>query len=237
MSEAVSNTLLDGTRGPARTLTDRVYRRLRDDIIHGRLEPGSKLRIEALRQQYEVGATPLREALSRLTSEGFVNSEGQRGFRVAEVSTEDLMDITNMRITLEGMALAQSIIKGDDTWESNVVAAFHRLTKVEMAAEPDLIDWEARNAEFHLALISACTSSWLRRFYDVLYDQHKRYRNMARVARDARRDIHGEHTAIKDAALTRDAKAALAANEQHIRRTAEVCTPALAEIMAKRANA
>ncbi|MDZ7754166.1 MAG: GntR family transcriptional regulator [Gammaproteobacteria bacterium] len=235
--EAVSNRADVNGRSPARTLTDAVYRRLRNDIIHGRLEPGSKLRIEALRQQYEVGATPLREALSRLTSEGFVTSEGQRGFRVTEVSMADLMDITNMRITLEGMALAQSMIKGDDAWESNVVAAFHRLTKVELAPEPDLIDWEARNAEFHLALISACTSSWLRRFYDVLYDQHKRYRNMARLAHNVPRDIHGEHIAIKEAALKRDAKAALAANEQHIRRTAEVCAPALAEIMAKRANA
>lgn len=237
MSEAVTNTLLEGTRGPARTLTDRVYRRLRDDIIHGRLEPGSKLRIEHLRAQYEVGATPLREALSRLASEGFATSEGQRGFRVTDVSFEDLMDITNMRITLEGMALSQSILKGDDEWESNVVAAFHRLTKVEMAEEPDLIQWEARNAEFHLALISACTSSWLRRFYDVLYDQHKRYRNMARVARDARRDIHGEHTAIKDAALARNVEEALEANEQHIRRTAEVCRPAIEEMKTKHAEA
>lgn len=206
-----------------KTLTDVAYSHLRDDIIHSHLEPGSKLRVEHLRKDYGVGATPLREALSRLISEGFVTTEGQRGFRVAPISSDDLEDITNMRVSLESQALRQSIRHGDDAWEAGVVAAFHRLGKVEQADAPDLAEWEIRNADFHLALIAACRSNWLRRFYDILYDQHKRYRNIARLDKHVPRDVHGEHQAIMDAALARDADRACDANEQHIRRTAEIC--------------
>ena len=213
----------------AKTLTDQAYRQLREDIIHGKLQPGEKLRIEHLKNSYGVGATPLREALYRLTADGFVNAQGQRGFRVAEMSPEELEDVTNLRVALEGMALQQSVENGDDDWESRVVAAFHHLTKAESQDEPDIQEWEERNREFHLALVSRCASPWLMRFYETLYDQHKRYRNIARIDRSSRRNVHDEHTAICDAALARDVESLLAANEVHIRRTAEVTGHVLAE--------
>ncbi len=206
-----------------KTLTDQAYQHLRDDIVHGHLAPNTKLRIESLRQQYGVGATPLREALSRLSADGFVTIEGQRGFKVADMTKDDLEDVTNLRVVLESQALTQSIVKGDDTWEAGVVAAFHRLSKLEESeGDRDINDWEKRNADFHNALIGACRSKWLRRFYDTLYDQHKRYRNLARSDTHARRDIHAEHEAIYKAAMNRDAEAACKANEFHIRETAEV---------------
>ncbi|MDD3517307.1 MAG: FCD domain-containing protein [Chromatiales bacterium] len=218
----------DATASP-RTLTDLAYARLRDDIVHGRLEPGAKLRVEHLKKLYGVGATPLREALSRLTSDGFVSAEGQRGFRVAEMSLAELDEITNLRVVLENLALAQSIRNGDDAWESGVVAAFHRLAKLEQAEDPDLGQWEDRNRDFHLALIAACTSQWLRRFYETLYDQHKRYRNLARIDKSMPRDVHAEHKSIRDAALGRDVDRACAENERHIRRTADVTSRILRE--------
>ncbi|TDG14058.1 FCD domain-containing protein [Seongchinamella unica] len=206
----------------ATTLTDQAYQRLRQDIVHGRFEPGDKLGIEFLKRTYEVGATPLREALYRLSSDGFVQVKGQRGFRVADMSPTELEDITNLRVVLEGMALAQSVENSDDEWESRVVATFHHLTKAEMQKEPDIHEWEVRNREFHLALVSCCESPWLMRFHEILYDQHKRYRNLARVDRSTRRNVHAEHIAICDAALAKNITALCEANEQHIRRTAEI---------------
>jgi DNA-binding GntR family transcriptional regulator len=213
----------------AKTLTDRAYQLLRNDIIHGVLPPGEKLRIEQLKQTYQVGATPLREALYRLTADGFVAVQGQRGFRVADMSLEELEDITNLRVALENMALTQSVKNGDDDWESRVVAAFHHLTKAEDKKNPDIQEWEQRNREFHLALVSCCDSPWLMRFHETLYDQHKRYRNIARISRNSRRDIHAEHTAICDAALARDIPTLCEANEAHIRRTAKVTGKVLAD--------
>jgi DNA-binding GntR family transcriptional regulator len=212
-----------------KTLTDQAYKRLREDIIHSKFGPGEKLGIELLKRTYEVGATPLREALYRLSADGFVQVRGQRGFRVADMSLEDLEDLTNLRVVLEGMALTESVENSDDEWESRVVAAFHHLTKAESQSEPDIHEWESRNREFHLALVSCCRSPWLMRFYEILYDQHKRYRNLARITRNKRRNVHAEHIAIFDAALAKDVKALYAANEQHIRRTAEITGQILAE--------
>ena len=86
-----------------RTLTDQAYQCLREDIVHGRFQPGEKLRIEHLKRLYDVGATPLREALYSLSSDGFVQVQGQRGFRVADMSLEELRDITDLRVVLEGI--------------------------------------------------------------------------------------------------------------------------------------
>ncbi len=214
----------------AKTLTDKAYRQLREDIIHARLAPGEKLRIEPLKETYGVGATPLREALYRLSSDGFVQVQGQRGFRVAEMSLQELSEVTDLRVALEGMALRESVERSDDEWESRVVAAFHHLTKAEQTDEPNIQEWEIRNRDFHQALISCCRSQWLMRFYGILYDQHKRYRNISRMDPSVRRDVHAEHQAIFDAALAKEIDVLLEANEQHIRRTAEITGHVLAEI-------
>ena len=213
----------------AKTLTDMAYQRLREDIVHGVFHPGDKLRIERLKQAYDVGATPLREALYRLSSDGFVQVQGQRGFRVAEMSLEELRDITELRVVLEGMALKQSVENSDDAWESRVVGAFHHLTKAENQSEPNIQEWEIRNRQFHLALVSCCHSPWLMRFHETLYDQHKRYRNIARIDRSSRRNVHEEHVAICNAALAKDVQALCTANEAHFRRPAEFPGRLLAE--------
>ncbi|ODB91387.1 FCD domain-containing protein [Candidatus Thiodiazotropha endoloripes] len=219
----------------SRTLTDQAYLQLRSDIIHGALQPEEKLRIEHLREEYGVGASPLREALSRLTADGFVTAEGQRGFRVAPMSEADLADITRMRILLEKQALSQSIEHGDDAWESQIVATFYQLEKVEQSEKRDKAEWEIRNHDFHEALIAACTSKWLRRFYGILYDQHKRYRNIA-LNTEIPRDLHQEHEELRNAALARDKKRACDAIEQHIMRTAEITLKVLREEEADREN-
>ena len=99
-----------------------------------------------------------------------------------------------------------------------MVAAFHHLTKAENQSDPDIQEWEIRNRQFHLALVSCCHSPWLMRFHETLYDQHKRYRNIARIDRSSRRNVHEEHVAICNAALAKDVEALCKANEEEIRR-------------------
>lgn len=211
-------TATNNATGNHKTLSDQAYARLRNDVIQGEFPPGAKLGIEQLRTAYAVGATPLREALHRLSAEGFVVVEGQRGFRVADISARELRELTELRILIEGQALRESLQHADDDWESRLVVAFHHLQKIEKQSEPDPVLWEARNNEFHLALSSCCESGWLMRIYELLYDQHRRYRVIARVAR-AERDIHGEHVAMMDAALARDIDLLLVCHEAHIRNT------------------
>lgn len=216
------------SKAAAKTLSESAYERLRGDIITGRLSPNAKLRIEELRQEYNTGASPLREALNRLAGEGFVAAEGQRGFYVAPISLKDLDEITHLRTLLECEAIEQSVTQGDDDWEANLVAAFHRLSKINSERDASVQAYETRNQEFHAALIAACDSAWLLRVRHTLYEQHKRYRLISLLDDNDSRDVQAEHQAIFDAALSRDIKAARAATTTHIMRTAETTRHAFA---------
>ena len=82
----MKRSVTEARHGPAttddlpRTVAESTYQRLRQDILWGRFAPGSPLRSDELRSRYDVGISPLREALTRLTSERLVTSIGQRGF-------------------------------------------------------------------------------------------------------------------------------------------------------------
>ncbi|HEY1720630.1 MAG TPA: FCD domain-containing protein [Magnetospirillaceae bacterium] len=193
--------------GP-RTFADEALIKLRHEIVTGHFEPGEKLRPDLLEQQYGIGRNPIREALSRLAVEGLVRGEGQRGFQAAPVSRKELLDIADLRRTLSTMALTRSIQMGDENWEADVVAAYHRMSRMEKTLSGDPADyadeWEKRNSAFHAALESACGSPWLRHFCAILYEQSERYRRSAVRYPQLRPAIHTEHRAIMEACITRD---------------------------------
>jgi DNA-binding GntR family transcriptional regulator len=215
---------MDSRPSTATTLTSAVYERLRRDVLVGRLRPGEKLRIEALRTTYEVGASPLREALNRLSAEGLVVQEDQRGFRVSPVSLDDLKELTRTRCWLNEIALRESIARGDTAWEERVVLTHHRLARTPVYSDASSkldSEWERRHREFHAALISACGSRWLTAFCESLFDQADRYRYLSVYAHE-HRDFVGEHRAIMDAALARNAESAVRQLIEHISKTAEL---------------
>ena len=206
-----------------KTLVEAAYHRLRDDIVDGVYAPGARLRVEHLKDRYDVGAGTLREALTRLVADALVVAQGQRGFRVAPISLADFEDITATRVLLETEALRQSIAHGDLHWEGEVAAAFHRLSRAQeklgRRIAPNLEEWEERNRAFHESLIAACPSGWTRHFVGILYRQSERYRRLALSRRPVPRDLHGEHQAICDATLDRDAKRASTLLADHLRAT------------------
>lgn len=216
----------------ARSLVEAAHDTIRHEILTGALAPETKLRFEMLRKRYGFGASTLREALTRLVGEALVTSEEQKGFRVAPVSLEDLADLTRTRIFVEKEALRESILSGDDAWEGRVVAAYHRLSKIEakLASGPETQqdEFEERNREFHQALISACPSRWLNHLYGILFQQSERYRRISLVNRVVSRDVHGEHKAIFEAALARDADLACKVAGEHIERTLAIMAKVLA---------
>ncbi len=211
-----------------KTLVEGAYQRLRRDIIEGVHPPGEKLRVEHLKDHYDVGAGTLREALLLLVTDALVVAQGQRGFRVAPISIEDFEDITRTRILLETEALRQSIALGGEDWEAGIVAAFHRLSRAEQKlgdqedyAHTAAEDWEKRNRAFHDALIAASPSRWIRHFQNILYQQSERYRRISLFRRPIPRDVHAEHEALFDATMARDADRATAILAEHILRTLE----------------
>lgn len=196
-----------------------AYRDIRNDIIFGRLRPGERLRLEPIRKRYDVSVTTLREILNRLTSDGFVNAEGQKGFMVAPVSNNDLNELAELRILLEQHAIAQSFERGDLDWEAKVVAAYHKLRVMEqkmMAGETSVREhWKRADWEFHHALISACGSRQLLDTHGSVFDKYLRYQMLTLTFRGE--TAAAEHKALADAALDRDAETASRVLAVHIR--------------------
>lgn len=205
------------------TLSDRAHFALRQDIVSGVLAPGTRLRIAKLTKDYEIGASPMREALSKLSSEFLVQFEAQRGFSVATISAQELRDISQIRCDLESEALTRAIARGGDAWEGNIVAAFYNLGKADRRRRNNLdtgsTEWEDRNRQFHEALVAACDSLWLKRLRELLYYQHERYRRISLKNPNPNRDLQAEHQAIMDATLDRDTEQAVYLSKEHIDRT------------------
>lgn len=205
----------------APTLATNIANQLRDLIADGRIPPGEKLHLEALRAQFGVSLSPLREALSRLSAEGFVVMENQRGYRVAPVSTQNLLEVTKLRCVLEPFALREAIQHGDDQWESEIVASIYRLTKLEKAKADGerAAEWESAHRDFHQTLLSACKMPILLQFCSTLHDLSDRYRRLFLERQPFDRDVPQEHADIYKAALERDADKACTLLRDHIERT------------------
>ena len=208
------------------TLASMVYQRLLSDIVRGRLEPGKKLRLQELKEHYDVGNSPLREALNRLSANGMVVREENKGFRVSPATADELQELIRTRCWLEEVALRKSIKNGDEKWEEGIVVAYHRLSRVSRSSEEDPMDfdagWEVHHRQYHLALLAACSSSILLGYCAQLHEQTLRYRNLGAMV--AYRDRHesDEHLSIRDAVLERDADKAVALLNAHYQATAEV---------------
>jgi DNA-binding GntR family transcriptional regulator len=207
------------------TLATSIYAQLRRDVLRGVFRPGERLRLDALCERYEIGATPLREALNRLSAEELVRREEQRGFRVAPVSLSDLAELTKTLCWITELTLREAIKNGDAAWEESVVLTTHRLSRVPREGEEGYAsfnpEWEERHRAFHLALIAACGSRWLIDFYAMLMDRNTRYRYLAFADGSEPRDVEAEHQAIYDAVLARDADRAVQAANAHLRKTTD----------------
>lgn len=210
--------------GEPRTLSDAAFLRLRADIMTGALKPGAKLKIGDLVTRYEVGASPLREALARLSSDHMVVLEGQRGFTVAAITREELADLARVRGLIEAEAVAMSIARGDVEWEARIVASYFRLQKAQHLAQEEgrwSLAWEDCNRQFHDSLMSDCGSVWLLRMQQQLYAQSVRYRFISFDQPQPPRNGDAEHKALMDACLARDVERARCLTIEHIERTAK----------------
>jgi len=199
-------------------VSDRIYNRIRTDVILGRLAPGQRLTLERMRSAYGTSIGTLREVLNRLTSEGFIAAEGARGFEVAPASVENLRELADMRLLLERHALRESFEAGDIEWEGRVVAAHHKLATIEkrmLAGDRSEGEtWKRYDAAFHNALISACGSKLLLDTHAAVYDKYLRYLVLASVFR--RVAVH-EHRKLLECALARDWRSAQRALDRHVR--------------------
>ncbi|MGH7190355.1 MAG: GntR family transcriptional regulator [Acetobacteraceae bacterium] len=233
---SVPETRLRPTDGEGAPPHGSVLAEIRLDILTCWWMPNERLTLEALRGRYQVGWSPIREALMRLVAEGHVSLEHNKGFRVAGVSRDDLVDLMRSRIEIESIALRWSIRNGGIEWEADVLAALHRLSRHRklhrtgprggsVATNPD---WSKEHRAFHEALVGACDSPTILAIRRTLFEKAERYVALAIIAKAPPRDEHAEHEAIMKAALARDVDSAVRLNRQHIERTLEKVMKSLA---------
>ena len=202
-----------------------AYAILQNAILKGLLNPGQKLDFETLQTEMGYSSGTIREALTQLKSDGLVQNEVRRGFTVAEVSLKEFLEITELRCILEPLALTKSIEAGGDDWESNLVLAHHKLTKLEKKSSEAIglpsIEWPSAHKKFHEALVSACPSKNLLSMRESLFKQSERYRFLAATMRTHKRDPIIEHLEIFQATLDRNAELACKLITDHLNHTSK----------------
>lgn len=214
------------------SITQSVYGRLRADLLACRLVPGQKLKIDELCQSLSAGSSAVREALSRLASDGLVLIEPQRGFRVMPLDLDELRDLTNTRCQIEELCIRASVAQGGIEWETTLIAALHRLSRTPVQADGDGERYSeafaAAHTTFHEAVVGACASRWLLQVRQLLCMQQERYRWLSRPLAKAERDLDKEHSTIARAALDRDADATVTLMTEHLQKTARIVLEAAA---------
>lgn len=205
------------------TMSERATAHVEHDILAGVFQPGDRLGIVALSERYGIGATPLREGLSRLVARGLISAIGQKGFRVTPISKSDLADITEVRIVVESEALARSMRDGGDDWEANILSALHRLTR-SVERDPETMregtpEFDRLHKAFHRALLEACGSDRLLRIHDDLYYQAYRYRRTMMSRISGHDSFVDGHRKLAELVMRRDTAAAQAELAAHLRQT------------------
>jgi DNA-binding GntR family transcriptional regulator len=218
MNHDPRGTLIDDKTN---TIATQLMQRLREEIVSGVLQPGSKINLSLARKNFKVSLSPLREALARLVAEGLVEFEDNRGYRVAPVSLANLAEVTHLRVELECLALRHAIAAGDVGWEGDVVSALHRLNRItrDPARPETLARWEAAHRDFHLTLIAGCNMPLLLSTCRVLLNLNDRYRRVFLQAEGGDRNVAVEHSEIAERAVAREVEAACSCLRKHIQRT------------------
>jgi GntR family carbon starvation induced transcriptional regulator len=205
------------------TATDRLERAVQDDILTGDLRPGVRMKPSLLAPSYGVSVTPFREVLARLESRGLVVSDRWVGARVAPISVEEAQDMYRVRVLLEGRAIADSVEHADEEWEERLrrsaaalKTASQRVPRRRQQTRAHTLEWLTVHREFHAATVAACTSPWMLRILENIYDHLDRYQATAWTEQGLRPPSLREHQAILEACLRCDPEAAVAALEAHL---------------------
>lgn len=200
------------------TLALQCFDRIQSDIVDGILAPGQKLKVDYLKQEFGVGHSPIREALSRLVASGLVEVQDNKGFRVAMISEQDIRDTYQTFFQIEILALSRAIELGDDVWESGIAAALHHLSLIENKHEEVAYSvWAERNDAFHTALIAGCNSPLLLKIRADVYRRFDRYCRISFSLRRSELDLnHADHKKLAQAVLNRDITKASTLMKHHI---------------------
>ncbi|SDT15488.1 GntR family transcriptional regulator [Jiangella sp. DSM 45060] len=191
-----------------------VARALREAIVSGEMEPGTVYSAPSLGQRFGISATPVREALLDLLGEGLVSAVPNKGFRVAEVSEQDLDEITDLRLLVEPPAARRataSIPRHD-------LPALRELAReiAGRASAGDLIAYHQGDRRFHLRLAGYAGNQRLVDLISRLCDQTRLAVLTPLAERDALAAAAAQHLDLVDLIEAGDGAAAEALMRRHL---------------------
>ncbi|MFN1619870.1 GntR family transcriptional regulator [Vibrio rotiferianus] len=201
------------------TLTDKVSKMIRQDILTGELKPGQKLVVAELKNKYNVGASPIREALVQLSWTKYVKLEPQKGCWVAPVCKKELNDLYESLRVVSSVLLKKAILAGDEAWELDVLTSYHKLSRVNFDDTFCWQEWEERHHQFHVSLLEGADSQNMFEFFSDLIHQIKRYRYFAMQTLSSEKsaifDID-EHEMIMKLVLAKNSEEAMQLLDDHL---------------------
>jgi DNA-binding GntR family transcriptional regulator len=201
-----------------------VHDGLRRDILSGALKPGEPLRLQALAARYEVSMSVVREALTRLAENHLAVLAPHRGFRVVDVSREDLLEVRELLHTIGGLALEKSIAAGGLEWEARVVSAHHVLERTPQLSDggTPTEDWVRAHAQFHLALSEACGNARMLDYLRSLLSSSEFYLQLGGSPNaDMTEDALAEDRQLMELAVARKGSEARNLLDRHIQRSTD----------------
>ena len=197
------------------SLREQVANVLRAAVVAGHMRPGVVYSVPALAERFGVSATPVREAMLDLAKEGLVDPVRNKGFRVTEISDEDLDDITQLRALIEVPTVARLAT----TITDEEIETLRPLAQaiVDGAAEGDLIRYLDEDRRFHLRLLALANNPRLVEIVRMLRAQTRLYGLDLLVEQDVLTASAAEHHEILDALAAHDAERVEALMRRHIR--------------------
>jgi GntR family transcriptional regulator, rspAB operon transcriptional repressor len=202
---------------------ERVYGELKAWILEGRLRPGAPLSEVTLARTLGTSRTPVREVLSRLRQDGWVERVPSRGYFVARVSLRSIQDAFEVRRLLEGAAAAAAATQADEA----EIDRLRELADVDRPHNRTVVDAGAANRAFHLAVAEASHNRLAWELIGRCMAQMDRVLALGVSALPLQRGTNDEHRAIVDAMARRDAAAARLAMEDHLDRCVQLLRDAL----------
>jgi DNA-binding GntR family transcriptional regulator len=214
MEDPVNSPASVNGRMENRTLRERVYEVLRDEILSGHLGPGAELSEVALAERLGVSRGPIREALSLLCAQRLVTMQPRRGAYVSVLTRQEFLEAYQVREALEALAarLASARLQDDD-----IVALEALHEEMRRAVRDRAVQrFFDANQRFHLSLVALSGNGRLIEMHDQLVQRMGRYMARSLSLRGNLERSLAEHEEIIDALRARDATRAVAAVSLHI---------------------